>query len=415
MLGLLVDPSELPAAIIPAVAIGLVLLLAARPLSVLACLVPFRVPWREQGFISWAGLRGAVPIVLATFPIVEGVSDAGDLLNIVFVLVVIFTVIQGPSLPAVARLLGLTKPDALQEIQVETAPLDTLHADLLTVSIPAGSRLQGVAIFELRLPPPTAVTLIIRDGTTIVPGHDTVLRAGDELLLITTPKVRQDTERRLRAVGRRGKLARWLGEHGDTEPIERPPPSNRPRRLGVRPLRVCVLGCRESALAGRFTGQVPCWKRPCRSWNHPPRLAMPGRERLRCTAEIGLPCSRAFRAGPLSRPTSWFPIRRRRARSARRSGDSAGGRRRTQRQQSTVVIVPLHRSDSAYHRLLGALVVVLLLGCVSGVYGGSGAAMASACPPQASHHGSLGSAAVEWPALVPHDMAHHGIVPLVVV
>nr|WP_237519405.1 potassium/proton antiporter [Streptomyces sp. HUCO-GS316] len=217
MLGLLVDPSELPAAIGPAVAVGLVLLLAARPLSVLACLLPFRVPWREQGFISWAGLRGAVPIVLATFPIVEGLSGARDLLNIVFVLVVIFTVVQGPSLPVAARLLRLTRRGALREIQVEAAPLDVLDADLLTVSIPAGSRLHGVAIFELRLPPPTAVTLIVRDGATTVPSHDTVLRAGDELLLITTPKVRQAAERRLRAVGRRGKLARWLGEHGDPE------------------------------------------------------------------------------------------------------------------------------------------------------------------------------------------------------
>ncbi|KUL42807.1 potassium/proton antiporter [Streptomyces regalis] len=220
MLGLLVDPSELPATIGPAVTVGLVLLLAARPLSVLACLLPFRVPWREQGFISWAGLRGAVPIVLATYPIVEGVSGARDLLNIVFVLVVIFTVVQGPSLPAAARLLRLTRPGALRDIEVEAAPLDALDADLLTVSIPAGSRLHGVAVFELRLPSPTVVTLIVRDGATTVPGHDTVLRVGDELLLITTPKVRQAAERRLRAVGRRGKLARWLGEHGDPEITE---------------------------------------------------------------------------------------------------------------------------------------------------------------------------------------------------
>ncbi|WP_234441575.1 potassium/proton antiporter [Streptomyces sp. WM6386] len=220
MLGLLVDPSELPAAIGPAVAVGLLLLLAARPLSVLACLLPFRVPWREQGFISWAGLRGAVPIVLGTYPIVEGVSGARDLLNIVFVLVVIFTVVQGPSLPAAARLLRLTRPGALRDIEVEAAPLDALDADLLTVSIPAGSRLHGVTVFELRLPSPTVVTLIVRDGATTVPGHDTMLRVGDELLLITTPKVRQAAERRLRAVGRRGKLARWLGEHGDPETTE---------------------------------------------------------------------------------------------------------------------------------------------------------------------------------------------------
>ncbi|MDX2599698.1 potassium/proton antiporter [Streptomyces caniscabiei] len=219
MLGLLVDPSELPSAVLPALVVGLVLLLAARPVSVLACLLPFRgISWREQAFISWAGLRGAVPIVLATFPIVAGVSGARDVLNIVFVLVVLFTLLQGPTLPAVARRLGLTRPGALREIQVETAPLDVLDADLLTATIPQGSRLHGVAVFELRLPPPTVVTLIVRDGTTLVPDRDTVLHAGDELLLITTPRTREAAERRLRAIGRRGKLARWLGEHGAPEP-----------------------------------------------------------------------------------------------------------------------------------------------------------------------------------------------------
>ncbi|RPK93661.1 potassium/proton antiporter [Streptomyces sp. ADI98-10] len=218
MLGLLVTPSELPGAVLPAIAVGLVLLLVARPVSVLACLLPFRLPWREQAFISWAGLRGAVPIVLATFPIVSGVEGARDLLNIVFVLVVLFTLVQGPSLPVVARLLRLTRPGALRDIQVETSPLDVLDADLLTLTVPEGSRLKGVTVRELRLPRPTVLTLIVREGTTIVPTQDTGLRTGDELLLITTPEVREEAERRLRAIGRRGKLARWLGEQGDLEP-----------------------------------------------------------------------------------------------------------------------------------------------------------------------------------------------------
>ncbi|MGI5414034.1 potassium/proton antiporter [Streptomyces chartreusis] len=218
MLGLLVDPSELPSAILPALVVGLVLLLAARPISVLACLVPFRIPWREQAFISWAGLRGAVPIVLATFPIVADVTGAYDVLNIVFVLVVLFTLIQGPTLPVVARHLGLARADALREIQVEAAPLDLLDADLLTVAIPPGSKLHGVSVFELRLPPPTVVTLIVRDGATLVPDRHSVLRAGDHLLLITTPPTREAAERRLRAISRRGKLARWLGEHGAPGP-----------------------------------------------------------------------------------------------------------------------------------------------------------------------------------------------------
>ncbi|MCP8709901.1 potassium/proton antiporter [Streptomyces sp. AC04842] len=218
MLGLLVDPSELSDAILPALVVGLVLLLVARPLSVLLCLIPFRIPWRQQAFISWAGLRGAVPIVLTTFPVVEDVPHAREILNIVFVLVALFTLLQGPTLPAVARRLGLVRTDALREIQVETAPLDVLEADLLTVTVPEGSQLHGVAVFELRLPPPTVVTLIVRDGTTLVPDRDTVLRAGDELLLIATPDTRDDAERRLRAIGRRGKLARWLGEQGTPEP-----------------------------------------------------------------------------------------------------------------------------------------------------------------------------------------------------
>lgn len=222
MLGLLVDPSDLPSAMLPAVVVGLVLLLLARPISVLCCLLPFPIKLREQTFISWAGLRGAVPVVLTTFPIVAEVPGSRQLLNIVFVLVAIFTLVQGPALPWVVRALGLTRPDALRDIQVEVAPLDVLEADLLTVSVPEGSRLHGVAIFELRLPPPTVVTLIIRDNTTIVPDRHTVLRTGDEILLITNPKVREQVERRLRAIGRSGRLATWHGEDGDPDELPKP-------------------------------------------------------------------------------------------------------------------------------------------------------------------------------------------------
>ncbi|TDC63247.1 potassium/proton antiporter [Actinomadura sp. GC306] len=224
MLGLLVDPSELPAAVIPAVVAGLVLLLVARPLSVLVCLPGFRVPWREQAFLSWAGLRGAVPIVLATFPIVSGVEGALDLLHVVFVLVVVFTLVQGPSLPAAARLLGVTQPGQAREVQVEAAPLDRLGAELLTLTVPVGSRLHGVEIAELRLPPAAVVSLIVRDGTALVPGPTTILTEGDEVLIVTAEAVREATERRLRAVGRRGRLAYWLGEHGDPERENGPAP-----------------------------------------------------------------------------------------------------------------------------------------------------------------------------------------------
>ena len=177
----------------------------------------FRIPWREQVFLSWAGLRGAVPIVLATFPIVEGVPDAIRLLNIVFILVVVFTLVQGPSLAHARPRLGLIPREATREIQVESAPLDVLEAELLTMTVQSPSRLHNVMVLELRLPDPSVITLIIRDGHTFVPQPDTRIAAGDELLIVTTPKTRAATERRLRAVSRRGKLAYWFDEYGEPD------------------------------------------------------------------------------------------------------------------------------------------------------------------------------------------------------
>lgn len=217
LLGLLVDPSELAPDVVPAIVIGLVLLLVARPLSVVVSLVGFRLPWREQAFLSWAGLRGAVPIVLATFPIVAGVPDSARLLNIVFILVVVFTLVQGPSLRPLARLLGLITPESTREIQVEAAPLDVLDAELLTMTVQPESRLHSVTILELRLPDPAVITLIIRDGHTFVPLPDTRIEVGDELLIVTTSATRPAAESRLRAVSRRGKLAYWFDEYGDSD------------------------------------------------------------------------------------------------------------------------------------------------------------------------------------------------------
>jgi cell volume regulation protein A len=214
LLGLLISPRQLPGHIGPALIIGAVLLLLARPLSVLPCLAPFRLPWRHQAFVSWAGLRGAVPIVLATYPIVAGVARSEEILDIVFVIVVVFTLLQGPTLPAAARVLRLSPPDVTREIVVEAAPLDRLHAELLSLTIPPGSRLHGVTVLELRLPRPAVVSLIIRGGTALVPDRTTTLRAGDELLIVTTTAVRESIEHRLRAVSRRGRLARWFGEPG---------------------------------------------------------------------------------------------------------------------------------------------------------------------------------------------------------
>jgi cell volume regulation protein A len=217
LLGLLVTPTELPGQVLPAVVVGLAVLLLARPISVAASLLAFRTPLRDQALLSWSGLRGAVPIVLATFPIVQNVPGSDRLLNIVFVLVVIFTAIQGPSLAWVARRLGLVPREVTREIPVESAPLDVLDAELLTTTVPEQSRLNSVSILELRLPHPSVVTLIIREGLTFVPTADTALRIGDELLIVTTRTRRRATERRLRAVSRRGPLAHWFDEYGEPE------------------------------------------------------------------------------------------------------------------------------------------------------------------------------------------------------
>lgn len=217
LLGLLVDPSGLGHEIVPALVVGAVLLFAARPVSVLLSLLPFRIAWREQVFVSWAGLRGAVPIVLATFPIVHGVPDSTRVLNIVFVLVAVFTLIQGPSLSPLSRWLGLSPRGSTREILVESAPLDVLDAELLTMTITPESHLGAVSVLELRLPDPAVITLIIRYGNSFVPTEDTRLQPGDEVLIVTTRRQREKTERRLRAVDRRGPLAHWFDEYGEPD------------------------------------------------------------------------------------------------------------------------------------------------------------------------------------------------------
>ncbi|WP_399118607.1 potassium/proton antiporter [Streptomyces sp. KM273126] len=211
LLGLLVTPHEMGADIVPALIIGLVLTIVARPVSVVVALLPFRVPWPEQALLSWAGLRGAVPIILATIPMVNEVEASRRIFNIVFVLVVVYTLVQGPTLPWLARKLRLGGGPEAADLGIESAPLERLRGHLLSVAIPEGSKMHGVEISELRLPAGAAVTLVVREGTSFVPLPSTVLRRGDELLVVATDPVRDAAERRLRAVGLGGKLAGWLG------------------------------------------------------------------------------------------------------------------------------------------------------------------------------------------------------------
>lgn len=214
LLGLYASPSRLLGVLVPALVAGAVLLLLARPLSVLLATLPFRVPWRERSFLAWCGLRGAVPIVLALIPLTRGLPDAQRLVDVVFVLVVLLTLVQGGTLPMLARVLGLQPRGEPREVQVDVAPLDELSAELLQVRIQQGSRLHGIDVAELRLPSGSMLSLVVRDGVGFTPEQTTRLREGDELLVVATEGVRVRAERRIRAVDRAGRFARWMGETG---------------------------------------------------------------------------------------------------------------------------------------------------------------------------------------------------------
>jgi cell volume regulation protein A len=214
LLGLFASPSRLVDAVLPGLVAAAVVTILARPLSVVASVAPFRVPLAEQAFLSWAGLRGAVPIVLALIPLTEEVEGAQRLVDAVFVLVIVLTLVQGGTLQLLARMLKLSRGAESVELEVDAAPLDELGAELLQVRIPPGSLLHGVYLSELRLPQGASVSLIARDGEGFTPAQTTRLQVGDELLVVATAQARIATEQRIRAVDRAGRYARWRGEAG---------------------------------------------------------------------------------------------------------------------------------------------------------------------------------------------------------
>jgi cell volume regulation protein A len=215
MLGLLASPGRIRLDdVLLALVIGVAVTVVGRFLAVTVSATPFRMPWREQTFIAWAGLRGAVPIVLATIPLAEKVPQADRVFDVVFVLVVVFTLLQGPSLPWLAKRLGVLDDNAAHEVDIDVAPLESLGADMLQIQIPSESKLAGVEIGELRLPEGVSVSLVIRKKQAFVPERRTVLRAGDAVLVVAPSALREQTVRRLRAVSRAGRLAGWFGERG---------------------------------------------------------------------------------------------------------------------------------------------------------------------------------------------------------
>ncbi|HEU4949065.1 MAG TPA: potassium/proton antiporter [Kribbella sp.] len=215
MLGLLASPERIRMEdVLVALVIGVAVTVVGRFAAVALAATPFRLRWNEQTFLAWAGLRGAVPIVLATIPLAEEVPQADRIFDVVFVLVLLFTMLQGPSLPWLARRLGVLDDNAAVEVDIDVAPLESLGADMLQVHVPSESRLAGVEIGELRLPHGVSVSLVIREQEAFVPDRRTVLRAGDALLVVAPSPLREQTVRRLRAVSRAGRLAGWFGERG---------------------------------------------------------------------------------------------------------------------------------------------------------------------------------------------------------
>lgn len=211
MLGLLSSPGRMNWREVGiAMAAGAILTLVARPISVALSSLVQPMPWRETAFISWAGLRGAVPIVLAMIPFAADPKHYERLWDIVFVMVVVFTLITGPTLPWVAKWLKVARRSEPRDLDVEAAPLERIAADLLQVHVSPVSRLHGVEVGELRLPQGASVSLVVRDGQSIVPELRTYLLHGDDLLVVVPRALREETEQRLRDVSIGGRLAGWL-------------------------------------------------------------------------------------------------------------------------------------------------------------------------------------------------------------
>ncbi|MCC2594603.1 potassium/proton antiporter [Tessaracoccus sp. OS52] len=210
MLGLLASPASIPAAIVPALVIGGALTFIARPLAVAVILTPFRTGWREQAFTSWAGLRGAVPIMLATIPLTTGMAGATHMFHVIFVLVLFFTLLQGPTLPLAARLTGVTEELAPTEVQFDSSPLEGINASLLQFVVPHASKLVGLYVADLRLPHGAMITMVIRDKVVLVPDGKMRLRGDDHLLIAVPNGQLRATQDRLRLLSQHGQLARWV-------------------------------------------------------------------------------------------------------------------------------------------------------------------------------------------------------------
>ena len=183
-LGLLASPSDMLDVLLVAVAIGLFMMFVARPLAVFLCLQPFRVPFKAKVFLSWVGLRGAVPIIFATYPVIAGIEDAHFLFNVVFVITLLSLSLQGTTIATCARWLGLAteEPKEGNEFGVELP--EELGSRLSEITLTDEDLTVGNHLADMHFPDGTLVMMIKRGNSIIVPNGRLELQKGDVLLSI---------------------------------------------------------------------------------------------------------------------------------------------------------------------------------------------------------------------------------------
>ena len=209
-LGLLVFPSQLGDVAVKGTLLALILILVARPIATAIATAPFGFDAREQAALGWAGLRGAVPVVLATFPVIAGVPGSVEFFNIVFFAVLVSTVLQGMTFGPLADRLGLTTDrPALPRPLAETGTIRALGAEVVEYPIAPADAIVGARVRELGLPREALVNVIVRGQQALPPRGSTRLEAGDRLHIL----VRQEASATLAEL-----LERW-----ETGPVSTPP------------------------------------------------------------------------------------------------------------------------------------------------------------------------------------------------
>jgi len=160
-------------------------MVVARPISVFLCLLPFRLGMRVKAMVAWVGLRGSVPIILATFPFMAGITQADTIFNVVFFVVIASVFIQGTSIPIVSKILKLDVPLANKiNYPIEFEKTEAIDAELTDVIVPYNSAVVGKQISDLSVPEKCLIVLISRDDKFVIPSGSTIIESGDVLLVL---------------------------------------------------------------------------------------------------------------------------------------------------------------------------------------------------------------------------------------